>query len=185
MGFFPAHSFMFGRVFLLVASHLCLLAPHRQALYTAQAASPRNSLQSKQTGAGGRHGTQKEMTHANSHSRAVAEFGIQPRSAECQPRRTLLPGLRCCVLAGSPGSPGTAGRLTTHLRLTRKQTEGQSKTKSLSCLSEGKPRFLTSQWPVVSLLPLRFFQRSDSLRQTRAITTCCCSSGDHSEIIFF
>lgn len=80
MCFLVPHSCVHGSV--LVTAHL---GPS----HTAQAAPGRKNLESKQTGAGGSHGTQKEMSHPNSQSRAVAELGAQPGPAAQQPGQIL------------------------------------------------------------------------------------------------
>lgn len=80
MCFLVPHSRVRGS--LLVTAHLGLS-------HTAQAASGRKNLESKQTGAGGSHGTQKEMSHPNSQSRAVAEWGAEPGPAAHQPGQNL------------------------------------------------------------------------------------------------
>lgn len=73
---------------------MCFLVPHWSQhtwgpSHTAQAAPGRKNLESKQTGAGGSHGTQKEMSHPNSQSGAVAELGAEPGPAAHQPGQIL------------------------------------------------------------------------------------------------
>lgn len=66
-----------------------MVTAHLGLSHTAQAAPGRKNLESKQTGAGGSHGSQKEMSHPNSQSRAVAELGAEPGAAAHQPGHSL------------------------------------------------------------------------------------------------
>lgn len=93
------------------------LTAHLGLSHTAQGAPGRKNLEFKQTGAGGSHGAQKEMSHPNWQSPAVAELGAEPGPAARIWGRfweklefltfisSLLP-LRSCQNSHSLGKPG-------------------------------------------------------------------------------